>query len=155
MITIQKTVNKRRTGISKMILIVTVVAVVLVAGFAVFYISSGSSPSSGANISCGSSANPSSVQISIQSGASNSANGPGYSPDRITLVIGTNNTLTWTNNDAVHHTVTTSAAPSGASFDSGNMNQGAAYSCTFTTAGTYQYYCKYHSWMTGTIVVIT
>src|ERR1700740_2854350 len=106
MIPTQKIVDRRRTGISKMIVIVTVIVVVLVAGFVAFYFSSGSSPSSGANISCGSSANLSSIQISIQSGPSNSANGPGYSPDKITLVIGTNNTVTWTNNDAVHHTVT-------------------------------------------------
>jgi plastocyanin len=147
--------TQNRTGISKMVAIVIIVVVVLIAGFAVFYVSSGSSPSSGANISCESSAAPSSIQISTDSGASNSASGPGYSPDKITLVIGTNNTVTWTNNDAVHHTVTSSAAPAGASFDSGNINQGATYSCTFTTVGTYQYYCKYHSWMTGTILVVS
>jgi len=44
--------------------------------------------------------------------------------------------------------------PSGAaSFDSGNMNAGAKFSYTFTVAGTYTYYCQYHSWMQGTVIV--
>jgi len=48
-----------------MILIVTVIVVVRVAGFAGFYFSTGPSPTSGANISCGSGANPSTIEISI------------------------------------------------------------------------------------------
>jgi plastocyanin len=100
-------------------------------------------------------ASNSGIQISILSGVSNSANPPGYSPDKITLVVGINNTVAWTNNDNVHHTVTASSCPEGASFDSGKMNPGAVYSCTFSAPGTYQYYCDYHSWMTGTSVVET
>jgi plastocyanin len=33
------------------------------------------------------------------------------------------------------------------------MNSGSAYTHAFGVPGTYQYDCKYHSWMTGTIVV--
>jgi plastocyanin len=93
------------------------------------------------------------VPISITNGASSRSDAPGYSPDIVTLVIGVNNTVTWTNDDSAAHTLTSSSAPSGASFNSGNMNIGATCTHTFTVPGTYRYFCKYHSWMTGTIVV--
>ncbi|HYW82619.1 MAG TPA: plastocyanin/azurin family copper-binding protein, partial [Spirochaetia bacterium] len=32
---------------------------------------------------------------------------------------------------------------------------GASYTHTFTTPGTYTYYCAYHLWMVGTVVVKT
>jgi plastocyanin len=131
--------------------------VVIVAAVAVYFLFfSGAPPASnGSNISCSSQSNGSAIQISILSGASNSANAPGYSPDKLTLVIGKNNTVTWTNNDSAHHTVSSSSAPTDASFNSGDMGQGATYTCTFSIAGTYEYYCVYHSWMTGSIVVIS
>jgi plastocyanin len=95
------------------------------------------------------------VKVSIPSGAANPANAPGYAPDKITLVIGVNNTVTWSNDDAAPHTVTSTSTPSGASsFDSGNMNAGQTFTYTFTVPGTYQYHCVYHSWMTGTVTVV-
>ncbi len=95
------------------------------------------------------------VPVSIPSGASNPANPPGYSPDKITVVIGVNASVTWTNDDTAPHTVTSTSVPSGASsFDSGNMPAGAKYTYNFTTPGTYEYHCSYHSWMTGTVVVV-
>ena len=72
-----------------------------------------------------------------------------YSPSTLTVVIGVNNTVTWVNNDDVPHTVTASDG----SFNSGNLNAGQSWSHTFTTPGTYTYYCSYHSWMKGTIIV--
>jgi plastocyanin len=90
------------------------------------------------------------VSIPSGSGAGQSA-APGYSPDAVTLVIGVNNTVTWTNNDSAHHTVT--SVSGNGSIGSGDLAPGATYSYTFTTPGTYQYHCMYHSWMTGTIVV--
>jgi plastocyanin len=136
--------------------VVIVIVVVLVAAFgatAAYVYSAQQAPGLGSNISCSSSSNSSSVQVAISSGASNSANAPGYAPDKITLVIGENASVTWTNDDSVHHTVTSASAPSGASFNSGDMAPGGTYTCSFSEAGTYQYYCKYHSWMTGTITV--
>jgi plastocyanin len=151
--------RRRTTGISviaKVTIVVVIIVAIAAAGTIFFMMSSGRSSSSGSNISCSASKpNGSTIAISIESGASNSANGPGYNPDKIVLVIGINNTVIWINNDSAHHTVTTSSAPSGASFNSGDMGPGATYSCTFTQPGTYQYYCKYHSWMSGTIVVDT
>jgi len=95
------------------------------------------------------------VRVSMPKGAANPANPPGYAPDKITLVIGVNNTVTWSNDDTAPHTVSASSAPSGVQlFDSGNMAAGATYSYTFTVPGTYQYGCNYHAWMTGTVTVV-
>jgi len=97
----------------------------------------------------------STVAVKILSGAGvGPSSAPGYSPDSITLVIGLNSTVTWTNDDSSVHTVTSSTVPAGAaSFDSGYVSPGDTFTQTFTVAGTYQYYCSVHSWMTGTIIV--
>jgi len=60
-------------------------------------------------------------------------------------------TVTWVNEDNVPHTVTTTGGPT--SFDSGTMNKGETYSHTFTSAGTWSYYCAVHPDMKGTVVV--
>ena len=73
-----------------------------------------------------------------------------YSPDQVTVVIGVNNTVTWVNNDNAAHTVTASDG----SFGSGSIAPGGSYTYTFTTPGTYRYYCAYHSWMVGVVVAI-
>jgi plastocyanin len=97
----------------------------------------------------------SAVRVSIPSGANNPNNPPGYSPDKITVVIGTNASVVWTNDDSAAHTVTSVSVPTGASpFDSGNMNAGAKYNYNFTVPGTYNYTCSYHSWMKGSVVVV-
>jgi len=70
-----------------------------------------------------------------------------FQPGTLTVPVGT--TVTWTNNDSTQHTVT---ADDG-SFDSGVLQQGATFSQTFTTAGTFSYHCNIHSSMTGTITV--
>lgn len=98
------------------------------------------------------------VQVSIPAGAGSPTGAPGYAPDKIVVVIGVNNTVEWTNNDiaaGTHHTVTSSLVPSGASsINSGDMAPSATFTYTFTVPGTYDYYCVYHSWMTGTVTVL-
>jgi plastocyanin len=97
-----------------------------------------------------------SVMVSIPVGASLAAGAPGYSPASITVVIGVNNTVTWTDNDGTtHHTVTPGNEPAGTPWTvgSGDLAPGASYSFTFTVPGTYSYSCAYHSTMMGTIVV--
>ena len=89
------------------------------------------------------------VHVSIPQGAEVNTAGPGYSPPTITVVIGVNNTVQWTDNDIAPHTVT--AVDKG--FDSGEMNTGDTFTHTFTTPGTYQYGCSYHPWMKGTVIV--
>ena len=70
-----------------------------------------------------------------------------FSSSSLSVAKGT--TVTWTNNDAVTHTVTADDA----SFDSGNIAPGATFSHTFTTAGTVAYHCNIHTNMKANIVV--
>jgi plastocyanin len=71
-----------------------------------------------------------------------------FNPATLTVKVGT--TVTWTNQDPVVHTVTSDTGL----FDSGDMAQGATFSYTFTTAGTYIYHCiPHHAKMMGTVVV--
>ncbi len=74
-----------------------------------------------------------------------------YSPATITLVIGVNNTITFVNKDTATHTVTASDN----SFNSGDIKAAESWTHTFSTPGTYTYYCVYHSNMKGTIKVVT
>ncbi len=143
---------KERVATGRTSIAVAAIVLIAVAASGAYYLSVARSTPSSLTTSESSSGLPS-VPVSIYDGASKSSDPPGYSPDSIVLVIGVNNTVTWTNNDSVHHTVTSTSAPAGASFNSGNIGPGATYTHTFTVPGTYHYDCEYHSWMTGTIVV--
>jgi plastocyanin len=105
------------------------------------------------------------VTVTIPSGASTPPAGYtsgtttyGYTPDTITVVVGTNNTVLWTNDDAAPHTVTSDAGDP-ASFDSGMSGtltkQGGTFQFTFAVPGTYHYHCSFHSWMQGTVIVLS
>lgn len=94
---------------------------------------------------------PSTVIVRIENGSGVNPNSPGYSPPKITVVIGINNTVKWVNYDSMPHTVT---AVDG-SFDSGNLDPGQSFVHTFNTPGTYVYVCIYHHWMEGIVVVIS
>ena len=87
--------------------------------------------------------------ISIISGSGSNTNSTGFTPSVITVVIGVNNTVEWTNNDSVPHTVTANDG----SFSSGNLNPGDDFVWTFANAGNFTYHCSYHSWMKGTVIV--
>ena len=93
---------------------------------------------------------PAGPLVSILSMSAMQENAPYYSPDTITVVMGVNSTVTWTNNDDAPHTVTAS----GGSFNSGNIDPGQSWTYKFTSPGTYAYYCSYHSWMKGTVIVL-
>lgn len=70
-----------------------------------------------------------------------------YSVNVLTIKAGT--TVTWTNEDAMMHTVT---AVDG-SFDSGYLNEGDTWSYTFDTPGEYEYFCAPHPWMRAKVIV--
>ena len=102
------------------------------------------------------------VNVTIPVGASSAPPGYsggkttyGFSPDSVTVVIGKNNTVFWTNDDAAPHTVTSDTA---GIFDSGTAGplttQGGTFQFTFTTPGTYTYHCSFHAWMQGTVIVL-
>jgi plastocyanin len=69
-----------------------------------------------------------------------------FNPSTLSVTAGT--TVIWTNNDMVTHTVTSTPAL----FDSGSIAPGSTFSFTFKNAGTYSYYCKIHTSMTGKVV---
>jgi len=95
------------------------------------------------------------LKVSMPKGAANPANPPGFAPDNLTVVIGVNNTVTWSNDDTAQHTVHASSVPTGAQpLNSNNMKPGDIYTYTFTVPGTYKYICDYHNWMTGTVTVV-
>jgi plastocyanin len=87
--------------------------------------------------------------VSILKDSATDTASPGYSPTTITVVMSVNNTVVWTNNDAVFHTVTATDG----NYNSGTIFSGQSWSHTFTQPGTYSYYCQYHPWMKGTVVV--
>jgi plastocyanin len=60
--------------------------------------------------------------------------------------------VTWNNTDSAVHTVT-SSGPNHLWFDSGNISPGKSWWYVFNESGTFQYYCKLHPYMTGTIYV--
>ena len=72
-----------------------------------------------------------------------------YEPASITVKKGT--TVTWTQNDAMPHTVT---ADDG-SFDSGILEPGASFTFEFDELGTFRYTCILHPAMIGTVTVVT
>ena len=76
-----------------------------------------------------------------------------YDPEVIDIEVGT--TVVWENLDTTVHTSTSGNADAGPDgmFDSEMMAAGAAFEFTFNEAGSYDYYCTFHPWMTGTINV--
>jgi plastocyanin len=71
-----------------------------------------------------------------------------FTPQTMTVKAGT--TVTWTNKDDIPHGVawTNNAFAKSAALDTDD-----SYSLTFTTPGTYQYFCYLHPHMVGTLVV--
>jgi len=70
----------------------------------------------------------------------------------VTLTVAAGTTVTWTNTGAVQHTVTDdpskaskatdASVPAGAQpWDSGSVNGAQTFRHTFTTPGTYKYFC--------------
>lgn len=82
-----------------------------------------------------------------------SISGMAFNPASLTVAVGT--TVTWTNNDAIAHTVTsdTGLFDSGSISATGGYSGGGTYSYTFATAGTYNYHCMIHPMMTAKIIV--
>ena len=94
-------------------------------------------------------ASSSGAQVQILPNSGITITNPGYSPAVIHVVIGVNNTVTWTNNDDTVHTITANDN----SFNSNNLDPGQIFVHTFTAPGTYNYHCNYLVWMNGTVIV--
>lgn len=70
-----------------------------------------------------------------------------FAPSSIAVKVGA--AVTWTNGDEDPHTVTAT----GGAFHSSALTNGAKFSHTFTTAGTFTYMCTIHPFMHATVVV--
>jgi plastocyanin len=70
-----------------------------------------------------------------------------FGPASVTILAG--QSVRFLEDDDSPHTITATDM----SFDSGNLNKGGNWERTFTTAGTYTYYCAYHPYMKGTVIV--
>ena len=88
--------------------------------------------------------NPGTNEVFLQSGS--------FSPSSKTVAVGT--TVKWINKaNATHNIISgTPGAPSGI-FNSGDKGLNGEFTHTFTTAGSFPYFCSHHSGMTGTIIV--
>lgn len=63
-------------------------------------------------------------------------------------------TVTWTNQDAILHTVTAGTATHPETTFNAKMNgAGSTFSFTFTKPGTYPYHCRIHLVMQGVVHV--
>ena len=94
------------------------------------------------------------TEVTIAQGSSAPTNAEFYTPPTLTVPTGT--TVTWKNADSTLHTVTSGSAESGESgtvFDSSYMAAGKTFQWTFSTAGTFDYYCTLHPFMKGQVVV--
>ncbi|MBI4116532.1 cupredoxin family copper-binding protein [Candidatus Pacearchaeota archaeon] len=74
--------------------------------------------------------------------------GYAFSPKSLTVNAG--DSVVWTNEDSVSHTVT---SDSGSELSSSFLSKGQTYSHTFSQKGTFSYHCSPHPGMKGTIVV--
>jgi plastocyanin len=71
-----------------------------------------------------------------------------FTPAALTVKAGT--TVTWTNKDDIPHGI---ASSNNGFKKSPALDTDDSYSFTFTTPGTYQYFCYLHPKMVGSIVV--
>jgi plastocyanin len=72
-----------------------------------------------------------------------------YSYVPYSIVVNRGSAVVWVNRDYYPHTVT---AINGG-FDSGRLNPGERFTMRFNFPGVYYYYCRYHPWMRGIIIV--
>lgn len=73
-----------------------------------------------------------------------------FSPPKITVKVGVNNTVTWISRSTSYDTVTSVSND----FSSGPIPPGGSFSYTFTKPGVYEYFCVYHPWMRGEVIVV-
>jgi plastocyanin len=87
----------------------------------------------------GMAATPESVEITIDNFT--------FTPAEITITPGT--TVRWVNHDDIPHTV----AESNKSFRSKTLDTDDSFTTTFTSIGSFAYFCSLHPHMTGKVIV--
>lgn len=71
-----------------------------------------------------------------------------FGPDQVTVVAG--DTVTWSNSDSATHTIT---GQGNEVIDSPDLGESDTFEVTFDDAGSYEYFCKFHPFMVGTVTV--
>ncbi len=117
------------------------VAITLAVSVLVAACGSSSSSSSGSSSRSSSASSPASANVTVP--ISNYA----FHPPHLTVPAGAK--VKFTNHDQTAHTAT---GHSGA-FDTGTLKPGQSATVTLKKPGSYTYYCDFHAFMTGTIVV--
>jgi plastocyanin len=96
---------------------------------------------------------PMSVSVENATGSSSPGCEPNcFIPNKVTVAVG--GTVTFVNSDTAPHTSTSgtpSDGPSGV-WDSSLVMPGASYDAIISSAGTYDYFCMVHPWMTGIVI---
>lgn len=108
---------------------------------------------------------PDAVTVVIPRGTAHALYASDFQPEKITVVIGVNNTVRWVNLDDHVHMVTVDGVamgdmemdrvamgPLGFHGDLGRM--GATFTHTFEAEGNYSYHCPPHPWMEGYVEVV-
>jgi plastocyanin len=101
--------------------------------------SSSSATSTATKSTAGTFAGPRKLAVSISNYA--------YKPPTVTVEVGSR--ITFTNHDATAHTATTSSP----AFDTGTLKPGRSGAVTLRRPGTYTYFCQFHAFMHGTVIV--
>jgi plastocyanin len=70
-----------------------------------------------------------------------------FSPKELTIAVGT--TVKWVNHDDIPHTIVEKKT----TFRSKALDTDDSYSFTFTSAGTFDYFCGLHPHMIGQVIV--
>jgi plastocyanin len=70
-----------------------------------------------------------------------------FGPAELTVTVGT--AITWTNRDDIPHTVVSTDKL----FKSTALDTDDTFTFTFSTPGTFPYFCSLHPKMTGTVIV--
>lgn len=149
------------------VLIVILVIVAAILGYyqIIYYPSAAPSTISSASVPSVT-PSPHNATVYIPVGAASAPTPQSFLPDTITVVIGYNSTVVWVNNDTVQHTITANANVPDPRFNAfgpqnpqnwniiqGKGTSGYILNFTFTTPGTYGYYCSFHANMKGTVIV--
>lgn len=75
-----------------------------------------------------------------------------YTPSKIVIKQG--NPVTWVNEDAAFHSVTSGYYDEPSEiFDSGYLDPEESFTFIFENIGTYDYFCTLHPWMKGQVIV--
>ena len=87
------------------------------------------------------------VQPGVSSGAKVSIINFAFEPPATTIAAG--DSVTWSNNDGAPHAVAFKDGSAGAK----SLSPGETFSRGFEKSGSYEYFCAFHPYMTGRIVV--